>query len=93
VPRAPITPCVRTGDPAGEIVAAGREWEADLIVVGTHGRQGIGRRFLGSVAETVLRHAPCAVLVIPPLRLYTLETDLAASGTGVADASGGLVPG
>jgi nucleotide-binding universal stress UspA family protein len=93
VPQAPITPCVRTGDPAHEIVAAAREWGADLIVVGTHGRQGIGRVFLGSVAETVLRHAPCAVLVIPPLRLYSLETDLATAGTGGADASGGPVAG
>jgi nucleotide-binding universal stress UspA family protein len=87
VPQAPITPCVRTGDPAHEIVAAAREWEADLIVMGTHGRQGIGRMFLGSVAETVLRHAPCAVLVIPPLRLYSLEMDTRPAGIGAAAAA------
>lgn len=89
VPQAPITPCVRTGDPAHEIVAAAREWGADLIVVGTHGRRGIGRMFLGSVAETVLRHAPCAVLVIPPLRLYSLETDRAAAHAGAETAAPG----
>ncbi|HEU0299974.1 MAG TPA: universal stress protein [Longimicrobium sp.] len=87
VPRAPITARVRTGDPAHEIVAAAREWEADLIVVGTHGRRGIGRMFLGSVAETVLRHAPCAVLVIPPLRVYSLEMDMAGPGAAVAATS------
>jgi nucleotide-binding universal stress UspA family protein len=92
VPQAPITPCVRTGDPAHEIVAAAREWEADLIVLGTHGRQGIGRMFLGSVAETVLRHAPCAVLVIPPLRLYSLEMDRATAGMGAAAVTD-VVPG
>jgi nucleotide-binding universal stress UspA family protein len=84
VPQAPVTPLVRTGDPADEIVAAAREWGADLIVVGTHGRRGIGRMFLGSVAETVLRHAPCAVLVIPPLRLYSLQMDMARAASGGA---------
>lgn len=82
VPPALVTPCVRTGDPAHEIVAAAREWNADLIVTGTHGRRGLGRMFLGSVAETVVRTAPCAVLVIPPLRLYSLEDDAARSASG-----------
>jgi nucleotide-binding universal stress UspA family protein len=52
------------GDPAIEIVKAAREWPADLIVVGSHGRQGVSRMLLGSVAEAVTRHAPCPVLVI-----------------------------
>lgn len=56
---------LREGLPPGEIVAAAKEWQADLIVVGTHGRGGLERLFLGSVAEEVLRHAPCPVLVIP----------------------------
>lgn len=93
VPQASITPCVRTGDAAREIVAAAREWKADLIVVGTHGRQGIGRMLLGSVAEAVLRHAPCSVLVIPPLRLYSLEMDTATASIGVAEVGDGVVPG
>lgn len=75
VPPAPVAASVRTGDPAYEIVAAAREWNADLIVTGTHGRSGLGRMFLGSVAETVIRTAPCAVLVVPPLRLYSMEQD------------------
>lgn len=82
VPPAPVTPCVRTGDPAHEIVSAAREWQADLIVTGTHGRRGLGRMFLGSVAETVVRTAPCAVLVIPPLRLYSLDEDEARISPG-----------
>lgn len=65
-PGAEITRRVRAGDPASEIVREAREWEADLLVVGTHGRRGAARVFLGSVAESVLAHAPCAVLVIPP---------------------------
>lgn len=84
VPAAPVTPRVRTGDPAHEIVAEAREWGADLIVMGTHGRRGLGRMFLGSVAETVVRHAPCAALVIPPLRLYSMELDTAGAATGAA---------
>ncbi|MGV3571135.1 MAG: universal stress protein [Ramlibacter sp.] len=49
----------------GETVAQeAREFEADLIVVGTHGRRGIGRVLLGSGAEEVLRLAPVAVLAI-----------------------------
>lgn len=58
------------------------DWRADLIVLGTHGRRGARRVFLGSVAETVLRHAPCAALVVPPLRLYSIDlsaTDIIAS--------------
>ena len=43
---------------------AARAWEADLIVVGTHGRRGIGRVLMGSGAEQVIRMAPVPVLVI-----------------------------
>lgn len=48
-----------------EVVAtAAREWSADLIVVGTHGRRGVGRMLLGSGAEQIIRLAPVPVLVI-----------------------------
>ncbi|HEY9855298.1 MAG TPA: universal stress protein [Stenomitos sp.] len=59
---------VRVGDPAQTIVQVARELGAQLIVVGTHGRQGLERIVDGSVAEAVLRHAPCAVLVQPTVR-------------------------
>jgi len=55
---------VPVGKPAGEIVKAAKEWPADLIVIGSHGRGGVGRVVLGSVAEAVMRHAPCPVLVV-----------------------------
>ncbi len=54
---------VRTGAPAAEIVRFAAERKADLVVVGTRGRTGLERAVLGSVAEAVVRHAPCAVLV------------------------------
>ncbi len=52
------------GPPGSEIVKAAREWEADLIVIGSHGRHGITRALVGSVAEAVMRDAPCPVLVV-----------------------------
>ena len=57
---------VREGHPATETVRAAQELGADLIVMGTHGRTGFQRFVLGSVAETVLRRAPCPVLTVPP---------------------------
>ena len=57
---------LREGKPADEILAAAREWEADAIVIGTHGRSGVSRIVLGSTAESVVRHASCPVLVIKP---------------------------
>lgn len=56
----------REGDAAVEIVRAARELRSDLIVIGTHGRSGFDRVALGSVAEKVLRKAPCPVLTLPP---------------------------
>jgi len=54
------------GEPAQAIVAMARECRADLIVMGTQGRSGVSRMLLGSVAELVLRHAPCPVLTVKP---------------------------
>jgi nucleotide-binding universal stress UspA family protein len=52
------------GDPATEIVGYVRDAGIDLVVMGTHGRTGVERLVLGSVAEKVLRDAPCSVLVV-----------------------------
>jgi len=52
------------GKPATKIVEGAKSWPADLIVVGSHGRGGVERLMLGSVAESVVRHAPCPVLVV-----------------------------
>jgi nucleotide-binding universal stress UspA family protein len=55
----------RPGQRLGEAVAdAARDWPADLIVVGTHGRHGVGRMLLGSGAEQIIRLSPVPVLVI-----------------------------
>jgi universal stress protein A len=56
---------LRAGGAAEEIVKYAREVEAGLVVVGTHGRTGVSRALLGSVAERVTRTAPCPVLVVP----------------------------
>ena len=55
---------LRIGGPYNEIVDAATETKADLIVMGTQGRSGLGRLFIGSTAERVVRHAPCPVLVV-----------------------------
>ncbi len=52
--------------PVLAITGLARDLEADMIVVGTHGRRGLARWLLGSVAEGILRHASCPVFVIPP---------------------------
>ena len=57
------------GDPASEIVRVAKEEHPELIVLGTHGRTGLSRILMGSVAEAVVRHAPCPVLI------YRQDTD------------------
>ena len=59
------------GDPAQVIVACAAELSADLLVLGTRGASGFEHLVLGSVAEKVLRHAPCPVLTVPPLGVGT----------------------
>ena len=54
------------GDAAAEIVSLAEEREADLIVIASHGRTGLGRMIFGSTAEAVVRHASCPVLVVKP---------------------------
>ncbi len=55
---------VQDGDPAVEILGVAREARCDLSVMGTHGRTGLGRMLLGSVAEKVVRKAACPVLTV-----------------------------
>ena len=55
---------VRRGHPYSEIDQIAKDIGADLIVVSTHGRSGLRHLLLGSVAERVVRHAPCPVLVV-----------------------------
>jgi universal stress protein A len=55
---------LRAGHPVQTIVALARRVQADLIVMGTHGRTGLRRSLIGSVAERVVREAHCPVLVV-----------------------------
>jgi nucleotide-binding universal stress UspA family protein len=56
----------RVDVPSEEIARLARDVDADLVVVGTHGRRGLSRLLLGSVAEGTVRLAPCPVLVVRP---------------------------
>ncbi len=60
-----ITFSTEVGYPAQTILSKATNMDADLLVLGTHGRTGLGRIVLGSVAENVLRQAKCNTLVIP----------------------------
>ena len=57
---------VREGTPFLEIIRYARDHAVDLIVLGTHGRTGLAHVLLGSVAEKVVRKAPCPVLTVRP---------------------------
>lgn len=61
---AAIESLVMWGNPAIDICRIAEERHADLIVTSTHGRTGLAHLFMGSVAERVVRHAPCSVLVV-----------------------------
>jgi len=62
----PVVREVRTGTPFLEVIRYAREKEIDLIVLGTHGRSGLVHVLMGSVAEKVVRKAPCPVLTVRP---------------------------
>lgn len=55
---------ITEGDARSAIVDGAKEWSADLIVMGSHGYTGITRWLLGSVAQSVVAHAPCSVEVV-----------------------------
>lgn len=61
-----VTTAVGQGDAVDEIVRLAGEYNAGLICIGTHGREGLARLFVGSVAEGVLRRANVPVLVVRP---------------------------
>ena len=55
---------VLSGSPAHSIVAFASDWGADLVILGSHGRTGLARLLLGSVARNVLHHAGSSVLIV-----------------------------
>jgi nucleotide-binding universal stress UspA family protein len=62
--KIPVSHVLLQGDPAIEIVRYAADAGIDVIVIGTHGRTGRARQDMGSVAEKVMREAPCSVLVV-----------------------------
>jgi universal stress protein A len=63
-PEVKIETVVAEGRPSVEVVKYAAEHGVDLIVMGTHGRSGLGKAFLGSVADNVIRQAECPVMVV-----------------------------
>jgi len=78
-----VTAMAAVGHPEHEILTTAHAIEARMIVMATHGRAGLPRAVLGSVAESVLRHAPCPVLTIPP----AARLDTAPSGVAMTAGS------
>lgn len=59
-----VATIVEWGDIKAKIIDVAQEWNADLIVVGSHGRTGLDRFLMGSVSDAVMRHAHCSVEVV-----------------------------
>lgn len=72
---------VREGDAAAELVAAATSGGADCIVIGSHGRTGVARMFLGSVARGVLFNAPCSVLIVRGTKVAAGEREKVLSAS------------
>lgn len=68
----PVTTHLRIGDPASAILQLASDLDVAMVVMGTHGRKGLSRLVLGSVAESVLRQSECPVLVVRP-EVYDAE--------------------
>lgn len=79
-PKVPWLLMVRMGQPADVIDEYARAFGVDLIVMGTHGRGGLAHLFMGSVAERVVRHAPCPVLTLSDAAIR--DTPDQATGLG-----------
>ena len=61
-PAVPFEHRLTMGDPAAEVVRIAAEDKVEMIVMGTHGRTGLTRMLMGSVAEAIVRQSPCPVL-------------------------------
>ena len=62
--KAPVETRVNVGDAAEVILAAAADWKPDVLAIGTHERGMVSRLILGSVAENVMKHCTCPVLVV-----------------------------
>ena len=66
---------MKRGDPRIVLEENARSEQADLVIVGSHGRSGLKKLFLGSVADHVVAHAPCPVLVVKTSAWHKTETE------------------
>jgi len=73
----------RVGTPYVEIIRYAKDRDIDLIVMGTHGRGGVAHMLMGSVAENVVRRAPCPVLTVrhPQHEFVVSDESIAASAS------------
>ena len=60
-----VEPKIVTGDPRAAILELARSGDYDLVVIGTHGRSGLTRLLVGSVAEAIVRQSACPVITVP----------------------------
>ena len=81
-PKVQVEHRLAEGDPVTEILRVAEEIKCDALVMGTHGRTGLGRLLMGSVAEGVVRKAPCPVLTVksPLPHVQTSEESMAEQG-------------
>lgn len=77
--KVPVETALRVGSPHLEISKAVPELSIDIIILSTHGRTGLAHVFMGSVAERVVRHAPCPVLVVREHEHEFVETHARSS--------------
>src|SRR5262245_12824613 len=78
--------CLAEGEPAAEILRVAKDIGASLIVMGTHGRTGLSRLLMGSVAERVVRTAPCPVLTVKT-PFPAMAAECAAVGEAVPESA------
>jgi nucleotide-binding universal stress UspA family protein len=79
-PKIAVSHVLLEGDPAAEIARYAADAHIDVIVIGTHGRTGVDRAEMGSVAERVMREAACSVLVVKlPKGVTGAERPIAAT--------------
>ncbi|MDJ0705724.1 MAG: universal stress protein [Leptolyngbyaceae cyanobacterium MO_188.B28] len=75
------TEFTQTGGMPGPIISKlAKTWNADLILMGSHGRKGLHELFLGSVSNYVMHHAPCSVLIVHPREQSNFQSNQAQQG-------------
>jgi nucleotide-binding universal stress UspA family protein len=86
-PRLPFERRLEEGDPASEIVRVAAETNTDLIVMGTHGQTGLRHLLMGSIAQQVVRKAPCPVLTVKLSQEPFPDEAMPAPGGGKAETA------